>query len=79
VGDGSARAAEDSRGLAVSHLRDEGTEEDRVELGLLEPVVDAKGLGREGAAALEAEETLDGSAVAGAMEAALEAPALMAG
>src|SRR5260221_3110786 len=63
----------------MSDLRDEGTEEARIELGLLESVVDAKGLGREGAAALETEEALDGSAVASAMEAALEAPAMMVG
>jgi hypothetical protein len=79
VSDGSARAAEDSSGLAVSDLGDEGTEEAQIELGLLESVVDSKRLGREGAAALETQEALDSSAVAGAMEAALETPAMMAG
>jgi hypothetical protein len=78
VSHGIAGAAEDSRGLAMSDLGDEGSEEARVELGLLKSVVDAKRLSREGAATLQAEEPLDGSAVAGSAEVSLEAPASMA-
>src|SRR4030095_14796759 len=77
--DRPARAAEDPRGLAVGDLRDEGADQIVNELRLLEAVVDAKGLRREGAMALEAEEALDGAAVAGAGVAALEAPAAVAG
>jgi len=77
--DRPARAAEDPRGLAVSDLRDEGPEQIVDELRLLETIVDAKSLRREGAMALQTEEALDGAAVAGAGVAALETPAAMAG
>ncbi len=79
VGDGSTRAAEDSGSLSMGDLGDEGTEEAEVELGLLQSVVDAERLSREGAAALETQEPLDRSAVAGSVEVSLEAPASMAG
>jgi hypothetical protein len=78
VRDGPAGATYDSRGLSVSDLGDEGSEQSVVELGLLEAVVDAKRLRGEGAIALEAEEPLNGSSIAGAGEATLAAPAVMA-
>src|ERR1043165_9548431 len=76
--DGPARAADDARGLSVRDFGDEGPEEAVIELGFLQAVVDTKRLRGEGAAALAAEETLDGAPVAGTDEAALEAPAVMA-
>jgi hypothetical protein len=79
VRDRSARAGKNPRRLAVGHLGDEGAEEGEIEAWLLKLVVEAKGLGGEGAPTLEAEETLDEAAVAGAEEAAFEAPAVMAG
>jgi len=78
VRDGPAGATYDSRGLSVSDFGDEGSEQSVVELGLLEAVVDAKRLRGEGAIALEAEEPLNGSSIAGAGEATLAAPAVMA-
>jgi hypothetical protein len=79
MGDGAARTTQNSGGLAMRDLGDEGTKEAEVELGLLEAVVDSEGLCREGAAALEAQEALNDSAVARAQEVTLEAPAVMAG
>jgi hypothetical protein len=77
MSDGLARAAEDPRRLAVGDLGDEGADETQTEPWLLEAEVDAKGLSREGAPALEAQEALHGTAVASAKEVALEAPAVM--
>jgi len=76
---GSTGAADYARCLSVRDLGDEGPEERVVELRLLEAVVDSKRLRGERAAALEAEETLDGASVASAGEPTLEAPAVMAG
>jgi hypothetical protein len=72
MSDGRSRAAEQPCGLAMGHLRDEGADEGPIEPGLLEAVVEAEGLGGKGAAALETEESLDGSAVAGAGKASLK-------
>jgi hypothetical protein len=69
-----ARAAEDARRLAMRHFGNERTDQLEVEPRQLQSIVDAKRLRREGAMALEAEETLDGAAVASSRVAAFEAP-----
>src|SRR5262245_50767203 len=74
-----AVAAQDPGRLSVGDLGDQGAEQVMMEERLLEAVVDAEGLGGEGALALQAQEALDGAAVAGSEVAALEAPASVAG
>src|SRR5262245_47798834 len=73
------RAAEDARRLSMSDFRDERADQLEVEPRQLQSIVDAERLRREGAVALEAEEALDGAAVAGSGIAALEAPSAVAG
>jgi hypothetical protein len=46
-------------------------------MGLLQAIVDAKGLSRKGAMAFQAQEALDETTVASAEVAALEAPAMV--
>jgi len=73
-----ARAAEDARGLSMRHFGNERTDQFEVEPWQLQSIVDAKRLRREGAMALEAEETLDGAAVASSRVAAFETPTAVA-
>jgi hypothetical protein len=77
MSDRLAGAAQDPSGLAVRDLGDEGADQIMIDMGLLEAVVDAKGLSREGAMAFQAQEALDETAVARTEVAAFEAPAAM--
>jgi hypothetical protein len=76
--DGLAVTAEDAGGLPMGHLGDQGPEEITQELGLLEAVVDAESLDREGVVAFEAEEALDDPPIAGTGVVALVRPSLVA-
>ena len=71
---GSPRAAEIARTLTVRRLGDEVAEEIEVQMRLAQTVVNSKGLDRESASALEAQEALDEAAVAAAVEEALASP-----